>query len=226
MLRAVRTVWLLRLPLVPLRGQDPVRRDIDFDHVILATPRLAWGIEEFARLTGIVPRRGGQHPGRGTENALVGLGAGHYLELLAPITPSGADSSVPRLRPVGWALRTEALSALLTRVRAAGFELLGPVPGSRRTPDGTLLEWRTAATGGSGLELAPFFIEWTRGTPHPSTTSPAGCRLVSFETVVPDTARLQGFFRASGYEAIVHSGTTAGFRLILDCPRGRAVFAT
>lgn len=213
----------LLLPLASLYGQEAPMHDVDLDHVILATPRLAWGIEEFTRLTGVVPKQGGQHPGRGTENALVSLGSGHYLELLAPIAPA-ADSGVLRLIPVGWALHTTTLPALVARVRAAGFPFLGPSPGSRRTPDNTLLQWHTARSEDPALELAPFFIEWATGTPHPSTTSPTGCVLVSLELVTPDTARLQEFFRAVGYHAMVQSGTTKGLRLTLDCPRGRVVF--
>ncbi len=221
---ALTGVMLLLIPLVSLSGQEVTTPDVDLDHIILATPQLTRGIEEFTRLTGVVPRRGGQHPGRGTENALVSLGAGHYLELLAPIA-TAADSTPARLTPVGWALHTRALPSLLTRVRAQGFQLLGPIPGSRRTLDGTLLEWRTATPGGPGLEAAPFFIEWAEGTPHPSTTSPGGCRLVSLELVAPDITRLEEFFRAVGYQATIRQGGTRGLRVTLECPRGRVTFA-
>lgn len=216
---------LLFFPLASLPGQEAVIRDVDIDHVILATPDLSRGIEEFARLTGVTPLRGGQHPGRGTENALVSLGAGHYLELLAPIG-GRTDSSALHLTPMGWALHTRALPSLIALVRAAGFELAGPMPGSRRTPDSTLLQWRTASAAGPGLELAPFFIEWAAGTPHPSTTSPGGCRLVGLELVAPDTARLQEFLRAAGFHADVRSGNPRGFRLRLECPRGRVTFTS
>jgi hypothetical protein len=224
-LTALTGLMALLSPLVPLYGQEAITLDVDLDHIILATPDLTRGIEEFARLTGVVPRRGGQHPGRGTENPLVSLGAGHYLELLAPIVPT-ADSTSVRLIPVGWALHTRALPSLLTRVRAQGFQLLGPVPGSRRTPDGTLLEWRTASPGGPGLESAPFFIEWAGGTPHPSMTSPGGCRLVSFELVVTETSRLEEFFKAVGYQATIRSGSPRSLRLTVECPRGRVSFAS
>jgi hypothetical protein len=181
-------------------------------------------MDEFARLTGVVPKRGGQHPGRGTENAIVTLGSGQYLELLAPITPK-PDSTAQRLVPAGWALHTDDLGSLVARVRASGFSVLGPLPGSRRTPDSTLLEWRTAAAGGPGLETAPFFIEWATNTPHPSTTSPDGCRLATLELTAPDTNRLHELFRAVDYPVVLRAGRPSGLRLTLDCPRGRVVFA-
>jgi hypothetical protein len=216
---------------VPLHGQRAVAPDVGIDHIILRATNLARGIEAFTRLTGVVPTRGGQHPGRGTENALVSLGADHYLELLAPI-PSGHDSvagapedTVP-LRPAGWAVHTRDLETLIARVGAAGFPLVGPTPGSRRALDGTLLEWRTAGTSNPGLTLAPFFIEWGSGTAHPSRTSPGGCRLVSLGLVQPDTTELSAFLRAAGYEPVLEAGTRPAMRVVLDCPRGRVSFAS
>jgi len=223
-MRIGRSVLLMLVPVAPLSGQVAEQRAVDLDHVILATPRLAWGMDEFARLTGVVPRRGGQHPGRGTENALVTLGSGHYLELLAPITPK-ADSTAPRLIPLGWALHTHDLGSVVARLRTSGFSVAGPLPGSRRTLDSTLLEWRTAAAAGPGLEGAPFFIEWAASTLHPSTTSPEGCRLVTLQLSAPDTTRLHDFFRAVDYPVVLRPASPGGLHLTLDCPRGRVVFA-
>jgi len=213
---------LMLAPLTP-PGQGAPPRDVDLDHVILYTGRLSSGIAEFARRTGVTAIFGGRHPGRGTENALVSLGDGHYLEILAPVLPQ--PDSGAQLRPTGWALHTRTLDSVMTRMRAAGFELMGPTAGSRRTADSALLQWRTAATAVQGLELAPFFIEWAAGTPHPSTTSPTGCRLVELTVTVADTARLHGFFSAAGYRAALRKGTTAGLQLTLDCPKGRVVFS-
>lgn len=215
---------MLLLSLTPLTGQEPMTPDVDLDHLILATTRLTRGMEEFTRLTGVIPRRGGQHPGRGTENALVSLGSGHYLEILAPIAPTG-DSASNKLTPIGWALHTRDLAALIDRVRAAGFQITGPIPGSRQTPDSTLLQWKTASTGGPGLENAPFFIEWGPDTPHPSTTSPAGCRLATMEVVAPDTTRMHDLFKAAGHSVVLRAGSPGGLRFSLDCPRGRISFS-
>jgi hypothetical protein len=201
--------------------------DVDLDHVILGVSRLDRGIEEFARVTGVSPKRGGQHPGRGTENALVSLGAGHYLELLAPLVtaPDSSPAGPSALKLVGWALHTRALPGVVARIQAAGLRVSGPTLGSRRTPDGALLEWRTAAASGAGLESAPFFIEWGAGTAHPSTTSPGGCRLVDFEVTLPEPARLQALFRAVGYGMVVREGTPGAMRVTLECPRGRVSFS-
>lgn len=227
-----RALWLL-LWAGPVGAQEAVTLDVDVDHLILGVSNLSRGIDAFSALTGVVPRYGGKHPGRGTENALVSLGAGRYIELLAPVStapdsgrPPAAGSEPPKLTLSGWALHTRALDQLITVVRSDGFQVAGPIPGSRRTPEGTLLQWRTASVSGPGLESAPFFIEWGSGTAHPSSTSPAGCRLVSFELVVADPSRLQQLFRAVGYKAVVRAGSSRAMHLTLDCPRGRVTFTT
>ncbi len=200
--------------------------EVGLDHVILGIDSLNEGINEFSRLTGVAPKRGGQHPGRGTENALVSLGEGRYLEILAPVSgrPADAAHARPKLTPTGWALHARDLPALVARLRGSGFTVSGPSPGSRRQPDGTLLEWQTAAVTGSGLEIAPFFIQWSKATAHPSTTSPTGCRLVDLEVTDPQPARLAEFFRVSGFAVTVRTGSAPRLALTLECPHGRVRF--
>ena len=135
-----RALWLL-LWANPLAAQQAVTLDVDVDHFILRVSNLSRGIDAFSALTGVVPSYGGQHPGRGTENALVSLGAGRYVELLAPVAKpdsagpavGGGTSEPVKLTWSGWALHTRALDQLITVVRGAGFPVSAPTPGSRRT---------------------------------------------------------------------------------------------
>src|SRR5262245_27047629 len=149
---------------------------MDIDHVILGVTDLAQGIREFEAMTGVPPRLGGRHPGRDTQNALATLGDGRYVEILAPADPA-AGSTDRRVRLnyrnltfPGWALQTRSIETAVARVRDAGVDISDPLPGSRRTPENTLLEWKTAVTRGRGLELAPFLIRWSPDTVHPSAT--------------------------------------------------------
>ena len=76
---------LLMSPAVAL-AQESRSSAVDLDHLILGINDLQHGIAVFNRLTGVTPRPGGEHPGRGTHNALVSLGDGRYLEIVAPIS--------------------------------------------------------------------------------------------------------------------------------------------
>lgn len=203
-------------------------RVVDIDHVILGINDLDRGIREFESRTGVTPKRGGEHPGRGTQNALVALGNRWYLEILAPVSSQAAvtsrESALGRaqLTLVGWALHTPAIGATVERLRQAGFEVQGPVPGSRRAPDGAVLAWQTA--GVDELGLTPFFIEWSKDTPHPSSTSPAGCSFVRMELTHPTPQRLQSLFKAVEFSGTVSPGERAAMKVTFDCPRGRVEF--
>src|SRR5438128_1082897 len=119
------------------------------DHLILGVRDLEEGIRQFEARTGVRPAIGGEHPGRGTRNALASLGDGHYVEILAPQAGAPGSERVDALRgladltPVGWAVAVRDLESARARLGAAGFTLSDVMPGSRARPDGSLLEWRT-----------------------------------------------------------------------------------
>ena len=119
----------------------------------------------FAERHGLASVPGGRHPAWGTENRIVALGRGSYLELVAVADPEAAaasDFGRGVLAAVeagdglaGWAVATDDLDGVARRL---GLEVSG---GSRIRPDGTTLSWRLA-----GVRLAmstgafPFFIQW------------------------------------------------------------------
>ena len=70
------TLGLLLMTASPSTAQTPppsppatTTPEIGIDHLILAVDDLQKGIETFARMTGVRPEFGGEHPGRGTANA-------------------------------------------------------------------------------------------------------------------------------------------------------------
>ncbi|MFD1719661.1 VOC family protein [Georgenia deserti] len=148
---------------------------IELDHLVYAGPDLQALIDEVHRLTGVEPVAGGRHEGRGTANALLGLGAGRYLELLGP-DPDQPEPDRPRPlrvdevdRPtlVGWAVRTSAIDDVVASAREAGYDPGDVQAMSRRTPSGDVLRWRlTPPEGGLGGAV-PFLIDW-QDSPHPS----------------------------------------------------------
>jgi hypothetical protein len=63
------SLWIGLLGYTPLCSQEAVTFEVGVDHILLRVNNLTTGIETFSRLTGVVPKRGGRHPGRGTEIA-------------------------------------------------------------------------------------------------------------------------------------------------------------
>jgi hypothetical protein len=167
------------------------------DHVVLAISDLARGSAQLAAACGVEPVKGGQHPNRGTQNALLSAGSRVYLEVLAPQEAAELSAeykelrTVAELRPVDWAVSTRDAAATVRTLKAAGFKVSEPEAGSRKTPQGKLLRWKTFGVTGPELQLAPFFIEWDAASPHPSTTSPQGCSLQSVELQTPHDAELR-----------------------------------
>jgi hypothetical protein len=200
------------------------------DHVIVGIADLNQGIHLLTDLTGVAPERGGQHPGRGTQNALLSLGTRTYLELIAPVSGPPPEmeflSGLQKLTPIGWAIGTKDLDATKSRLEAAGFQVSAPREGSRVRPDGGVLRWRTAALENVPGELTPFLIEWSAQTLHPATTSPAGCTLESMEIVGPEVESLAKLVAELRLGAVVRSGTAPDLILKLACPAGRVTLSS
>lgn len=210
---------------------NPSTTSAGLDHILLGVANLDEGMRAFERATGVAAMRGGRHPSMGTENALVSLGDGRYLELIAPRADAdAADPFVRQLRAlraptvVGWAVHVPdaaKAAALLTR---AGFPTSTPQPGSRVTPAGLTLHWTTFDVPAPSIDIAPFFIAWDPATAHPSTTSPGGCTLARFDVAGPQAAELTRMLTTLGVEAAVRSAAKPQMRLELRCGAKRATF--
>jgi hypothetical protein len=204
----------------------PVRDATDaFDHILLGAPDLDVGIRWIEERTGVRAKFGGNHPGAGTRNALLSLGTGHYLEIIAP-DPAQADApdvrglkklSSPSI--IQWAIHTEDIAAAKSMVEAGGIKTIGPQPGSRQRPDNTLLRWQTL-----GIEqttpLVPFFIQWEAGSPHPSSDSPrlGTVKSLHFETPQPD--ELRRILHAAAIQTDIRKSSLPRIVLVVQTPKG------
>jgi hypothetical protein len=204
----------------------PVRDAKDaFDHILLGAPDLDVGIRWVEERTGVQANLGGNHPGGGTRNALLSLGTGHYLEIIAP-DPAQASASdmrelakLPSPRIIQWAIHTEDIAAAKSMLEAAGIKTVGPKPGSRQRPDGKVLRWQTL-----GIEhttpLVPFFIQWEANSPHPSSDSPqlGTVKSLHFETPQPD--ELGRILHAAAIRADIRKSSSPRIVLVVQTSRG------
>ena len=202
------------------------------DHILLGCTLLTSGIELVEKRTGVRAAFGGVHPGRGTQNALLSLGEKHYLEIIAldPLQSDAPDHyGVAKLiepRLVGWAAHPGDLDSFATRLRDADIAFEGPNSGSRKRPDGRLLQWKTLNLKDDHAGLLPFFIEWSADTVHPSADSPAGCRIVRFEIAAPEPEQLSKTVAILGLDVKVIKAEHAQLRATIAGPKGELVLTS
>ena len=205
-------------------GGPPVHA---IDHIGVGCADLDKGIAAIAGKTGVHAVKGGRHPGRGTQNALMSLGGGTYLEIIAPVAGArleGDDAALLKLvdpKPVFWAIRSSDLDATARLLKEKGYAATAIRPGSRQLPDGSTLRWRAFAL--TGLDAAPFFIEWDKASPHPSTTSPGGCTLKRLQVLDKDPAALTKLFSVLGLDLAVGAAPAPALRVTLSCEKGNVV---
>ena len=137
---------------------------MQIDHVVYGVRDLEAAGARMKTDFGLGSVPGGRHPGWGTGNRIVPLGA-NYLELLAAVDKAEAERSelgtsllaavADGDRLLGWCVSTEDVDAVAARLE------LPVIAGSRERPDGTVVRWRSAGLDRALAEPSlPFFITW------------------------------------------------------------------
>lgn len=199
------------------------------DHLVYATPDLDRGVEEIEQLLGVRATPGGQHPGRGTRNALIALGPTSYLEIIAPDPnqpqpkqprPFGIDK-LKRSKLVAWFVKASDLSRYRHEAVQLGVPYGEVMAGSRRRPDGTELSWHfTDARVLVGDGIVPFLIDWGQ-SPHPAGAAAKGASLVELYAEHPNPESIRKMLGAVGVNLDLKTGKSAELIATIDCPGGR-----
>ena len=132
---------------------------MQIDHVIYGVGDLDQAILTFAGDYGLTAMARSSHPEWGTMNAVVPLGPGQFLELLAIEDPTATSPLVAGLRNLlrdgdrmaGVCLRPVDLDEVAARL---GLRIMS---GERHEPGRTLRFRRTVVESDPGM---PFFIDW------------------------------------------------------------------
>jgi hypothetical protein len=180
------------------------------DHIMFAAADLNQGISEIADLTGVRAAIGGTHPGNGTRNALLSLGADQYLEIIAPDPEQELQGTLGEelIQHGGsgvrsWAVASDDLASVAAVGRDQGLGVRPIVDMNRTTPAGVRLDWQICFLFGNSL--LPFFIDWKK-SPHPAQNTPKGCALDSFTVSLPDHVPYRTLMDALGVEVTIVNG--------------------
>jgi glyoxalase-like protein len=198
------------------------------DHLLFACADLDTGMAWVLEHAGVKPAIGGVHPGLGTRNALVSLGRRQYLEVIGIDPTQQARSETARKiekmttpQLLTWAAGTKNIEDVAKTARAADIPTVGPFAGSRTRPDGRTLNWKSLSVRNELGGVIPFFIEWGAESVHPSTDSPPGCSLFSFDLEHPEPERVRELLAKLGLAANATRGAAAKLRVILETPKGK-----
>lgn len=201
------------------------------DHIILSCSSLDSGIAFVEEHTGVLAVPGGVHPNRGTANALLSLGKGHYLEIMGPdprakaLEPTAIQQlnilkelTTPRL--THWAINSSNVEALAKKLHESGIATLALQPGSRKRPDGGVVRWKRLILADDHDGLLPFFIEWSADSVHPSSNAPPGCRIERFAAADKNPGELSKRFQRMGVDMLVERSETPQLRAKIAGPKG------
>ncbi len=210
----------------PAHAEDDDEVPALLDHIILGCNDLDRGIDLVKENTGVRATLGGVHPGRGTRNALLSLGERRYLEIIAPDSAQGPVVHFPQIlgmaepRLIGWAVHPPDIAATAKLLREHQIAFTGPDDGSRKRPDGGVLNWKTINLADDRHGLLPFFIEWSADSVHPSKDAPAHCTLEYFQIMSTDPDELSTTFKHMGLDLPVERSDKARLRALISGPKG------
>jgi hypothetical protein len=203
---------------------------VELDHVLIAVADLTAAASVMEATYGLTSIEGGRHPGWGTSNRILPLGAA-YLELVAVVDRAQATKSAfgswvahgssESPRPLGWAVRTDDLDAVTSRLHltAAG--------GSRVARDGRHLRWQLAGVEQAAAQpMLPFFIEWGRETPLPGSAPvahAAGDVAIHELQLTGDADELAAWIGEHQIRVSVQPGEPALTGVVLATTRGEIV---
>ena len=192
------------------------------DHIMYAVPDLENSMAEIASITGIVPLDGGVHPGNGTRNALLGLSNSSYLEIIGPDKKQNLENTLGELLVSkntsgirAWAVAVSDLASVADVAQKLGFRVRDRKAMSRKTPEGSLLEWELLFLEDA---LLPFFIDW-KGSEHPARKAPSGCGLVELSISAEEPKVYQELLNKLQLEISVSEGEPA-ISAIIRSPKG------
>ncbi len=194
------------------------------DHLVYTVPDLAAATAMFARALGVAPSFGGEHSAEyGTCNALLSLGEGQYLELLAPDPKAVALTEFARAIAsrhegdiISFAIASRDLAAVAARAAAVGLRTRPGAANSRVTPEGQLLRWQGLYLDSDHYRgLVPFYIDWLEST-HPSATSARGTGLRDVFVTHPEPDGLRAIYRALEIGIPVRFGNRSSIVAVME----------
>lgn len=199
------------------------------DHLVYAVLDLEFEMDRIGRQLGIHPVFGGYHRTQGTKNALLNLGDGCYLEILAK-DDSNTTISEPRwmgidlikkARITRWALKSNDIEKD-SNILSSHYPNMGTTyQGSRLTTTGETLAWKMILPLSTPeIELIPFMVDWSQSSFHPTEKLQRGCSLKSITFASNDADKKKEYFDELGIQYRITKSTAVTITAIIEGPKG------
>ena len=195
---------------------------MQLDHLAICAADLDAGVAWAEDRLGVALGPAGRHARFGTHNRLLGLGAGLYLEVIAPEPGAAVDGprwfgldappATPRLG--NWICRVPDLDAAL-----ADFPECGRAVDLARDA----LRWRISVPEDGRLPMdaaLPTLLQWQVATPPGDSLPPSGVRFLGLEVTHPQATALAR--RVTVPSVTYRLGPVPGLAARFDTPRGEA----
>ena len=199
------------------------------DHIVYCVPNLESALDDLENRLGIRPVFGGRHLTKGTKNALLNLGNGCYLEILA-VDEENDTISGPRWMGIDliatpkitrWCLKSDMLQTDSEILKSYALNLGHQDQGSRMTSDGKLLVWNMILPASHPeVELVPFMVDWSKSEMHPCDALTEKCTLQSIHLHHSNPIEIQPTLDALGWELNIDLASQAHISIDIQSPKG------
>jgi len=202
------------------------------DHIVYAVQNLEEACDYLESTLEVKPIFGGYHKTKGTKNALLNLGDNCYLEILAvdkandSITGSrwmGVDL-IKETRITRWAINSNSLVDDQQKLREYNENMGEIFGGSRETPNGGLLQWEMILPLAlPTIELAPFMVNWSQSSIHPTEALANECSLIGIDFYQTKAESTEKLFTDLGINTQIHQSTESKIVIQIKTPSGKII---
>ncbi|WP_367390279.1 VOC family protein [Lewinella sp. LCG006] len=225
---------LANLNVFPYFQQSTINKRMPrtIDHIVYAVFDLDRAIADFTQLLGIAPVFGGHHQDRGTKNALLNLGKGCYLEIIAidewntrvaPPRWMGLDV-LQKPQITRWCLKSENLAKDQALLKAYDPKMGEQWSGKRQTASGELLAWEMLLPlPEPEVEVVPFMVDWGASAFHPTERLEEKCFWHELILYHPEPMLVESLFGTLAIGFSVKKADQAAISLSIESPLGRVI---
>jgi len=199
------------------------------DHLVYCVPNLEEAIQEIGSKLGIFPVFGGFHKTQGTKNALLNLGSGQYLEILAADPTNKEHQSnrwmgidlIQKPQMTRWAIKSDNISSDSIILKSSYPKMGAIFNGSRLTSDGEELAWSMILPlSKPEVEVIPFMVDWSDSAFHPTDKLEIGCELKEISFKSQNQEKDIETFKKLGLENSISQALESKISVVISGPNG------